>query len=164
MSKHEKAFAASKLKPGETVIASLEGYKGRMMGQGKDTQHNGALFLTDQRVVFYRKGFLGEVFDAIPLDKLSSVETKTLMGHKTLVLHTSNDEMEFRTFQEGAKYQTFVAELEKLRSKPAAGAPVAAGVSVTSADRIRQLSDLLRDGLITQEEFDTKRREILASM
>jgi hypothetical protein len=164
MSKHGKAFAESKLKPGEAVIASMEGYKGRMMGKGKDTQHNGALFLTDQRVVFYRKGFLGEVFDAIPLDKLTSVETKTLLGHKTLVMHTSNDEMEFRTFDGDAKYQSFVAELEKLRSKPTTVAPVAAGASVSSADRIRQLSDLLRDGLITQEEFDAKRREILAAM
>lgn len=162
MSSHTKAFTARKVKPGEQIVATLSGYKGRAMGKGKDAQHNGDLILTDQRVVFYRKGFLGEIFEAIPLDKLTSVETKTLLGHKTLILHTSHDEMEFRLFGAGDLYQSFISELEARRNpKPGnLGAAPKEGTG-SAADRIRQLADLARDGLITQAEYETKRQEIL---
>ena len=58
--KHSKAFE-KRLLENEEVIQVAEGYIGKMMGKGDDTQHNGSLLLTNQRVVFYRKGMLGEV-------------------------------------------------------------------------------------------------------
>ncbi|HEY0782418.1 MAG TPA: SHOCT domain-containing protein, partial [Thermoanaerobaculia bacterium] len=42
---------------------------------------------------------------------------------------------------------------------PAASAPAASG-----ADKIRQLKQLLDDGLISQEEFEAKRKRLLAEL
>jgi hypothetical protein len=82
-----------------TVVATLEGYIGTIMGQGKNQQHNGQLIVTNQRVVFYRKGFLGEVFETIPLSKITSIEQKSFLGHRAVTLHTSHDELSFKTFE-----------------------------------------------------------------
>ncbi|MDY0882282.1 SHOCT domain-containing protein [Dongia soli] len=159
---HTKKFLAKKAKPGETLVAALEGYKGKMMGKGEEAMHNGALILTDQRVAFYRAGLFGEIFETIPLDKLSSVETKTLLGHKTLFLHTSDDAIEFRSFEKGAAYQAFVDELEQRRhgSKPNSTQPAAS----SAIDKIRQLSELKAAGVLTDAEFETKKADLLSQV
>jgi hypothetical protein len=94
--KHVIAFESSKLKIGERIVSHISGYIG---GSGKDEKfpHDGSFIVTDQRVVFYRKGFFGEVFETIPLNKITSVETKSLFGHRILTLHTAHDEMKFKT-------------------------------------------------------------------
>lgn len=44
-----------------------------MMGSGRNTQRDGQFVLTNERACFYRKGFLGEVFETIPLSKITVV-------------------------------------------------------------------------------------------
>ena len=100
MNKHIKAFQEKKLKSGEEILDGMEGYIGEMMGKGRDTQYNGALILTNNRVVFYRKGFFGEVIRNIPLAKISSIDVDTMLGHKTIEFHTSHDSIRFKTFLE----------------------------------------------------------------
>ena len=77
--KHIVKFKELHLKQGETIIAWSEGYIGNAMGKGDDTQHNGVLLTTKERVVFYRKGIMGEVIEAIPLKNFNSVERKTVL-------------------------------------------------------------------------------------
>lgn len=73
------------------------------MGQGKDKQHNGALIVTGQRVAFYRKGFLGEVIETIPLKSITSIERKSTLGHRVIRIHTSHDDLEFKMFSKDAE-------------------------------------------------------------
>ncbi len=54
------------------------------MGSGKDAQQTGALIVTNVRVAFYRKGILGEVLENIPLKAITSIERKSLLGHRTI--------------------------------------------------------------------------------
>lgn len=56
--KHVEKFKSSHLNSGESVIAWAEGYIGKMMGSGKDTQHNGALIVTETRVAFIVRDLL----------------------------------------------------------------------------------------------------------
>ena len=100
--KHIMKFRQEKLKPGETVEAHLEGWIGEMMGHGDKAQHNGQFVLTNERACFYRKGFLGEVFETVPLSKITSVETLSRMRYRVLRLHTSHDELSFKTFKSKA--------------------------------------------------------------
>ncbi|WP_292452777.1 hypothetical protein [Mesorhizobium sp.] len=58
---------------GEAIKAHLEGWIGEMMGSGRNTQRDGQFVLTNERACFYRKGFLGEVFETIPLSKITVV-------------------------------------------------------------------------------------------
>ena len=101
--KHVEKFKSNHLNPGESVIAWAEGYIGKMMGSGKDTQHNGALIVTETRVAFYRKGFIGEVIETIPLKSITSIERKSTLGHRVIRVHTSHDDLEFKTFSKASE-------------------------------------------------------------
>ena len=92
--KHLVVFRAQHLQPAETIRAWCRG-----TGGGKDASHLGVLVVTGQRVAFYRKGWFGEVLETISLEKITSIERKTLLGHKTLRLHTSHDQLLFKTFE-----------------------------------------------------------------
>ncbi|WP_318464765.1 PH domain-containing protein [Photobacterium leiognathi] len=80
-SKHVTKFREKHLKPNESVIAWGDGYIGEMMGSGDKTQHNGVLIVTETLVAFYRKGFIGEVLETIPLKSITSIERKSTLGH-----------------------------------------------------------------------------------
>ena len=114
-------FRQEKLKPGETVEAHLEGWIGEMMGHGDKAQHNGQFVLTNERACFYRKGFLGEVFETVPLSKITSVETLSRMRYRVLRLHTSHDELSFKTFESKALFDEVYSKLELLRDQPTNG-------------------------------------------
>jgi len=158
--KHVDNFEKSKLKEGEATILHLEGWIGEMLGKGDKAQRNGQFFLTGQRVCFYRKGLLGEVFETIPISKITSVETLSRMGYRVLRLHTSHDEL---TFEDKALFEKAHDELEKLRDKPSATSPQSAVVEDVPS-QIKKLSELKDAGILTQDEFDQKKNELLARM
>lgn len=121
VTKHLKAFRTSKLKPGEEVIGSLKGWIGEMMGSGKDTQQNGQFILTNIRACFYRKGLLGEVFETVPIAKITSVETLSRLGYRVIRLHTSHDELAFKTFESKERFKRVYDALESARDRDASG-------------------------------------------
>jgi hypothetical protein len=163
-SKHVAVFRERHQKAGETVVGWVEGYIGKMMGGGDDRQHNGALIITDQRVAFYRKGLLGEVFQAIPLSKITSVEQKSTMGHVNLTVHTSHDDLSFKTFQK-AELEAAVEAIE--RGRDGAGASTGRAPAPAAADpavALQKLKELHASGLVSDEEFESKKQEILARL
>ncbi len=161
--KHSKAFIASKLKSGETVVGHLEGWIGEMMGSGDKTQHNGQFILTNMRACFYRKGILGEVFQTIPLDKITSVETLSSMGYRVLRLHTSHDELAFKTFEAKEDFDRIYGHLESSRNTQASSAH-SKSTSTSIPEQIRQLAELRDAGILTEEEFAAKKTHLLQQM
>ena len=164
--KHVTTFRSTKLKSGEQILAHLEGWIGEMMGKGDKTQRNGQFILTSERACFYRKGLLGEVFETIPLAKVTSVETLSRMGYRVLRLHTSHDELAFKTFEGKELFEQVYESLEQHRHQPHAGAATP-GLTAPTADPIEQLKKLgeLRDaGLLTEHEFASKKADLLARL
>lgn len=159
---HVTAFEKAKAKPGEQVVEFLEGYIGEMMGSGDKTQHNGALIVTNERVVFYRKGWFGEVFETIPLTALTSVEQKSLLGHRQLRLHTSHDDLSFKTFEKSEQFDKAYNAIEKGRGKPAASAAAPAAAAVDPLAQLKTLGELHKSGVITTEEFEAKKATLMA--
>lgn len=159
--KHITMFRSTKLKIGEQLLAHLEGWIGEMMGKGDKTQRNGQFILTNERVCFYRRGMLGEVFETIPLNKVTSVETLSRMGYRVLRIHTSHDELAFKTFEAKELFEQVYEKIEQHRHQPSASAAPA----TTQQDPMEQLKKLgeLRDaGLLTDDEFASKKAELLA--
>ncbi len=161
-SKHVVKFKATHLAPGEQVVAYGDGYIGEVMGKGKNTQHNGSLVVTDQRVAFFRAGLFGQVLETIPLKGITSIERKSFMGHRSVRLHTSHDELEFKTFDKESEQQLVTAiERGRAGSTPQPQ-PVAAAVQPDASDTLRKLAELRDSGVLTDEEFASKKAEILA--
>jgi hypothetical protein len=162
--RHIRAFRQSKLKPGETLEAHLDGWIGEMMGSGDKKQYNGQFVLTSERACFYRKGFLGEVFETIPLSKITSVETLSRMGYRVLRLHTSHDALAFKTFEPKALFDEVHERLEALRHQPPGGLAAPKAPEETVTDKLRKLGELREAGVLTDEEFSTKKAELLAKL
>ena len=152
--KHLTSFRNSKLKVGEQILGHLDGWIGDPMGKGDKKQHNGQLIVTNERACFYRKGILGEVFETIPLSKITSAETLSRMGYRVLRLHTSHDELAFKTFEAQTLFDEIYEKVESSRHP----APWIASESIP--DQIRKLSELYEAGIVTETEFSTKKSEL----
>jgi hypothetical protein len=106
---------------------------------------------------------VGEVFETIPLSRITSVETLSRMGYRVLRLHTSHDDLAFKTFESKELFEAAYQRLEELRHGPAAtAAPVAAPESVM--DQILKLGELRDAGILTESEFTAKKTELLARL
>lgn len=158
--KHTQHFRTRHLEPDEGISASAGGYIGKMMGRGDDAQHNGALIVTDKRVVFYRKGVFGEVLETMPLTNITSVEQKSFMGHRTLRLHTSHDDLEFKCADDKGAYQELVAAIEAGR-KANSSKDAAVSVRESPADTLKKLGELRDNGILSEEEFESKKQKLL---
>jgi hypothetical protein len=123
---------------------------------------SGELILTDQRVCFYKAGLTGETFEAIPISKLTSVEFKSTLGIRKLTLHTSHDDMAIQLMGGKAAVDALQGELEQLRNEERS--PVKPEARESAADKIRSLSELRDQGILTDEEFQAKKTELLAKM
>ena len=165
--KHHLHFVQTKMQQDEAPLVSMLGWIGEVMGKGKDQQFNGCFILTRKRAIFCRKGMMGDIFQAMPIDKISSVETMTRMGQRILTLHTSHDELKFKTFEAAEVFDQAYNHIESLRHHAArAAAPVAAPAPAadTPLDRLAKLGALRDAGVVTPEEFEAKKRELLAQI
>lgn len=153
-SSHVKTYRARHL-GSRTIRASAEGYIGKMMGSGKDTQHHGALIITDTEVIFYRKGFFGEVNQSIPLKSVTSIEQKSTFGHRNIRIHTSHDDLSFSTLVDKEAYRAVLAALESGRS----GSPAP---SANPLEALRQLGESRAAGVISEADFESKKAALLA--
>ena len=112
------------------------------MGQGEQIRHNGQFVLTSERVCFYRRGPFEEVFETIPLSKISSVETLSLMGYRVLRLHTAHDDLEFKTHEPKSLFDEVLGHLESLRNEPADQLYSATAPAESITDQIKKLGEL----------------------
>jgi hypothetical protein len=162
--KHIGTFRQDKLMPDETLEAQLDGWLDKPTGQGGVIKHNGQFVLTNKRACFYSKAPFEEIFETIPLSKITSVETSSLMGYRVLRLHTAHDDLEFKTLAPKPLFDKLLAHLERLRHEPAGGsvAPTVSAESIT--DQIKKLGELRDAGFLTNDEFNAKKAELLARL
>jgi len=176
---HLKKLQKKHLNPGETVLASADGYIGKAFGTGENAQKNGILAVTAERVIFYRSGFLGETIESIPLKSISSIERKSTLGYRGIRIHTSHDDLKFTTLDERAESAVCSAieanRHEKKQPEPQATTPKPPAAPLArpgaksppvndAGERLKQVNDLLAAGLISDADAEKKRAEILADV
>ncbi len=156
------AFRQDKLMADETVEANLEGWLDKITSQGGLIQHRGQFVVTNKRACFYSKAPFEEVFETMPLSKITSVETSALMGYRVLRLHTAHDDLEFKTREPKALFDHVLAHLERIRYQPAGGSAAATASAGSVTDQIKKLGELRDAGLLTDDEFNAKKAELLS--
>jgi hypothetical protein len=157
-SKHVTAFRKHHLKSDEEIITWGEGYIGNMMGKGNDTQQNGVLIVSNERVIFYRKGLLGEVLETIPLKSITSIERKSIIGHRTIKIHTSHDALEFKLFDKKVE-QSISDAIEANRHTDNN-----THQALDPMETLKKLAELRKIGVITEDEFLQKKQKLLSSL
>ncbi len=109
----------------------------------------------EDKVVQSRKSLLTSSLEEIPMKNISSVEIST--GLMPIVnVYTSGNTLTFRTdVLQGPKFVEILRECLSNRSdsKPTS--------SISEVEQIEKLASLMEKGLITREEFDKKKQQIL---
>jgi len=159
--KKNLAAAQEHLERDEKVVATVYGaYEAKLMG--KDTLRNGVFIATDRRLVFFGKKMFGYDMEVFPYTNISSIDMgKSLMGHH-FSFYASGNKASMKWISEG-DVQAFIAHVKDAIQKKAPQATVpASGMDIP--DQLRKLGELRDNGVLTDEEFLTKKQELLAKM
>lgn len=155
-----KRLLPNHLDQDEQIRCSVFGaYAAKLMG--KDTVRNGILAATDRRLVFYAKKLTGHDMEVFPFENISSVEHgKNLMGN-TLRIFTSGNKVEMKWIRQGEfdALLAFVQARIGKRAAPPVSAPAADPLSM-----LKQLGELRDAGVVSTEEFEAKKAEILSRL
>ncbi len=120
--------------------------------------HSYELTVTDKRI--YGKVAWGKRVD-LPVDSISATATiKTLKG---VSVSTSSGKIKFLVMKNADKIYNVINELLINRQQEKVVAtPVVTNTPVSDeADQLKKFKDLLDNGIITQEEFDAKKKQLL---
>ncbi len=109
--------------------------------------------VTNKRV--FGKGSFGKIVD-LPYDKISSVGTCFPKG---VVVATSSGAIKFWLLSNQVDVYETISNLLKERQNK--GNHVEAISDRSKADELKKFKDLLDSGVITQEEFDAKKKQLL---
>lgn len=137
------------------------------LGQGRVGDKQGIVVLTTERLFFYERGLMGSESTqefALPAIQALGV-SKKLTGERIEVAH-SGTKAEITNLQHGQADSIVRAFHTHKRNEAPARGP-AQPASATTPDPFEQLQKLaqLRDaGILTPEEFETKKAEILSRM
>lgn len=160
--KHIVKFKELHLQQNEKIIAWSEGYIGNAMGKGSDTQHNGVLLVTPERVVFYRKGLVGEVIESMPLKNINSLERQSALLKHTIFIYSSGNKIEFKSLNK-ADNEKLVSEIEKAqgnlgseKTKPIA-CEKPAEPKEDVYEQLKKLGELKELGILNDQEFTEKK-------
>lgn len=137
----------------ETVVA---------LAQGRYSKRQGLVLATDRRVVFLEHGMVRRIQEDFPYDRISSVGAKKSLVSGALTIHASGNDAEIDNIvpKDSA---TEIAEVVRARlgspktsttTSPEPSAP-------TAAEKVRELAQLRDEGLLSEDEFERKRRELL---
>jgi len=164
-SKHIVKFKELHLKQNEKIVAWSDGYIGNLMGKGDDTQQNGVLLTTNERVVFYRKGIMGEVIEAIPLKNINSLERKSALMKHTISIHSSGNKIEFKSLNKDENERLVTAiEAQQVAINQDVKKPEVNQTESQDEDvfaKLKKLGELKELGVITDDEFNDKKSKLM---
>lgn len=112
--------------------------------------------ITNKRV--YGKAMFGKRVD-LPVDSISAVGTSMLKG---IAVATSSGRIKFLGISNRDEIHKVLSDLIVDRQeKPVSNTVVKQEVQQSSADELKKYKELFDQGIITQEEFDAKKKQLL---
>jgi hypothetical protein len=136
----------------------------RFIAQGTYDKNQGIVVLTDQRLVFVFHGMMSQAIEDFPLDRISSVATKAGMVTGELTVHASGNNAVISQIVK-ADLKLLVEALRQRLADGSGAAPAMQQAAQTAQpdvmDQLRKLAELRDAGILTTEEFDAKKAELL---
>ncbi len=145
------------LQVGEEIIASVLGaYETKLMGN--DSVRNGALIATDRRLVFYAKKLTGYDLESFPYSAISSLEiSKGMMGSR-VAFFASGNKVSIKWIKDA---EALAAVIDATNSRRSAAPAPPATDGLDAVDQIKRLAELRDSGLLTDDEFQAKKTQLL---
>lgn len=133
---------------------------------------NGLIVLTDRRIIFLSAGALKSRFEDFPYSKVSSVQHSAGMMFGELIIFASGNKAELKQMAKDRTKE--IAEYIRNRiadSAPSAPAPLAPPAAPTGPaasdeifEKLKKLGELRDGGVITPEDFESKKQELLSQL
>lgn len=114
------------------------------------------MVVTDKRV--YGKTAFGKRVD-LPMDSLSSIGSKWPNG---VVVATSSGNISFLMIKNSEEIHKILSSLlVERQNKPSETTTIKQEIPQSNADELKKFKELLDSGIINQEEFDEKKKQLL---
>lgn len=151
------------LQDGEEIKHSIFGtYECKLMGN--DTVRNGVFVATNSRMVFFAKKLMGYDLETFPFENISSFEkSKGMMGH-SISFFASGNKASMKWINKGDIDQFTDYVNSMIGKKETENITADSNASVDIPAQIKKLSDLKDQGILTDEEFNQKKQELLDKM
>ena len=113
------------------------------------------LVVSNKRI--YGKAKFGRRVD-LPLDSISAVGTSSMYG---IDVGTSSGKIKFKFIKNNNEIHKIISDLLIKRQKQNAKTIISQEIHQSSADELKKFKELLDSGVITQEEFEAKKKQLL---
>ncbi len=133
------------------------------LGQGQYEGKQGLVVLTSERLFFFEKSLGSETLEEFPLRVITSMSVKKAMTGETLKIFASGNQSEIKSMMHGqadALVRRFHMQNQRTSQVPAA-APAQIDDPLAQLERLGQLRD---KGLLSDEEFEVKKTELLGRL
>ncbi len=138
-----------------------EGETVERMTTGAYGNGTGLIVLTDRRLLFVQDGVMSKKSEDFPIDKVSSVQWSSGLMLGAIIIFASGNKTEIKNVNKDDGKE--IVDVVRARLSTSAAEPsAAAGASQPDIiGQIRQLGELKEAGVLSVEEFETKKAELL---
>jgi hypothetical protein len=133
------------------------------LAQGVYDEHQGMLVLTTRRLFFFDKTLMSAKVEEFDLNAIGSLAFSKQLGGESIDIAISGRSATISQVAHG-RAETFIAAFRRVRSEPAVASVQQIVSAPDLADQIRKLSELRDAGIITDEEFNSKKADLLSRM
>ncbi len=136
------------------------------MAAGEYDGRQGLLVVTERRLIFFEKGLARSRQEDFPYSKVSSIQTETKMMSGRLIIFVSGNKALIKSVLPKERVVEIGEYVRQRISDALPNPPVPAPGSIPTgpAERMRHLQAMRDQGLVTDEEFQAKRSEILDAL
>lgn len=138
------------------------------LGQGQYENKQGLVVLTNERLFFFEKSLGSETVEEFPLMVINSLSINKKMTGETLKIFSSGNQSEIKSMMHGQGGALLRAYNAAKQAAPGLPTTSAESSSAPAGDdpfaQIERLGELRNYGLLSEEEFQAKKAEILRKM
>ena len=155
---YQLGAAKEHFEPDETVISTIYGVHDTWAIAAA-----GIFVATNQRLIFYSKKLTGFELEVFPYKNISSIEMgKNLMGHHIRFFAAGN-KVSMKWIKTGG-VQEFVEAIKSRMAGSSSPGPTPTQTPDDPLAQLEKLSKLRAAGVVTKEEFASKKDEILSRL
>jgi hypothetical protein len=129
-----------------------------LLSSGNVSDKNGLLALTSHRLIFLFTGLVNSAFEDFPISNISSISYKSGMVLASIEVYASGNKATIKNVNKADAKEIADAIRARL-GRPAAATTVQAAPS--DADELAKWARLRDSGVISAEDFETKKRQLL---
>jgi hypothetical protein len=132
------------------------------LGQGSYDKKQGLVVLTNERLFFFEKSLGSETLEEFPLRSISSMQTSKKLTGERLKIHASGNDAEITHMGDGNANE--ITRCYRAIGREAVPAPPSSSAPEDPITQIEKLAGLRDRGLLSNEEFEAKKADLLGRL